>query len=184
MWGNPTPTLSLVLFTQDEIISVWDTLRCWGQNAFLHIDVFYNLEHQLARTVKQGLLVTASRVVRDYHPRWQCQDLSSVTDLLESSSWAGISQEGPSDVTGMINLDKLKHQVSPCVYGEQWEARFILIYGISLQLRNLFVARLLLSESSWHILEKDSWSWGRALESDFNAQLSLTIQTLRVDSQK
>lgn len=70
VWGNPTPALSLVLFTQDEIISVRDTLRCWGQNAFLHLDVIYVLEHQLARTVKQGLLVTVSRVVQDDHPSW------------------------------------------------------------------------------------------------------------------
>lgn len=154
VWSSlPPHTFSMVLCTQDEVISVWDTLRCWGQNAFPHLDLFYLLEHQLARTVKQGQLLTVSRAVRDYHPRWPCQDLSGVTGLLGSSSWAGICQEGPSDVIGMTNLTSLNPiPFSLCLWRRAGSPCFILTYSILLQLRKFSVARWLLSESSWHIL--------------------------------
>lgn len=113
------------------------------------------------------------------------QDLSSVD---QSSAMEKLDWDIPGGPIWCDRDDQTRQAQIPYlslfVYGEGWETPVLSWFiAFCFSRERIFPARWLLSESSWHIVEEDSWSWDWALESVFNAQLDLTIKTLRVVSQ-
>lgn len=165
---------------------MWDTLRCWELNASPYLMPSISWWHRLTRTAaKQGSAAHSQWGGEGLPSSWQCQDLSSVD---QPSAMEKLDWDIPGGPIWCDRDDQTRQAQTPYlslfVYGEGWETPVLSWFiAFCFSRERISPARWLLSESSWHIVEEDSWSWDWALESVFNAQLDLTIKTLRVVSQ-